>query len=62
MKSTETRYRAYDSAGEYAQSYNGVLKGAFTWAKDCAKSEKGFVLQFVDAQTEGKLVFDARAK
>ncbi len=64
MKSTESRFRAYNPTGGYEQSYNGALKGALKWATDCAKSVKGYVLQtpLVGEEGEGILVFGERAK
>jgi hypothetical protein len=35
-------YRVFDSKKRYKQSYSAKLRESYSWAIDCAKSEKGF--------------------
>lgn len=60
------RYRVYDFMGRYVQSYNSQVKGANSFARDCAKRIGGYVEEIAldkDGDEVGKKIsFDARAK
>jgi hypothetical protein len=43
----ETKYRVYDQKNYFQQTYDASLKGAFSWARDCAKRVNGYVLEVV---------------
>lgn len=65
MKMQETKYRVYDSKGNYQQSYSNQLAGGFAWAKDCAKRVNGYIVEHI--LSDGKdmsanVIFDLRNK
>jgi len=37
----------FDSKKRYKQSYSAKLRESYSWAIDCAKSEKGFIYEDV---------------
>jgi hypothetical protein len=40
------KYRVFDKKNNFHQSYDGALKGAEQWARDCAKKIGGYVFQY----------------
>jgi hypothetical protein len=42
---THDKYRVYDKKNNFHQSYDGVMRGAEQFAKDCARQIKGYVLK-----------------
>jgi hypothetical protein len=58
------KYRVFDSKGSFVQAYDAALSGALIWARDCARSVGGFVMEFSPEQfsneSEGSIVCDFR--
>ena len=49
------QYRVYNKRGEYHHGYNGSLKGALSWAIDCAKRVGGSVREVSNSGKEKEL-------